>query len=234
MIRRLLEKGAGPLFRRGSAPFFKEIRVPQRSHLPWIFGIGLALFMTLTPFFYYRWNYTFNKRLRVVAEGKLYRSGCLTADGFEEAIKKYGIRTILNLQEEAPDPDLPTNYLGISSVKESELCKRYGVKYEFLFIDTRPPNSTPPERPESIDKFLALMDDPANYPILVHCRAGLHRTGVLMALYRMEYDGWSSYEALTELRGHGFGRTASYAPNDYIWQYVIAYQPRHPRVAAGH
>ena len=89
-----------------------------------------------------------------------------------------------------------------------------------------PGRDGPRRRLKAIDAFLALMDDPDNYPVLVHCRAGLHRTGVLIAMYRMEYDGWSSFEALEELRGHGFGRMNSYAPNEYIWQYVIAYQPR--------
>jgi len=217
----------------GRSHDFPEARVPQRPIMPWVLGVSLALFMTLTPLLHYRWNYTVHKRLRVVEPGKLYRSGCLTADGFEDAIKKFGIRTIVNLQEEAPDPDLPRSFLSTSTEKESELCKRLGIRYYFLLIDLKPPNTVPPERPEAIDAFLAVMDDPDNYPVLVHCRAGLHRTGVLIAMYRMEYDGWTSYEALAELRGHGFGRMNSYSPNEYIWQYVLAYQPRERNKTVG-
>ncbi len=198
----------------------------KRPYMPWILGACLALFMALTPYVYYRHSYSHAKRLRTVEAGKLYRSGCLTADGFEDAIKRYGIRTVLNLQEEAPDPDLEANIFSPATEKESDLCKRLGVKYEYLQVDLLPPNTVPPDRPRSIDAFLALLDDPKNYPVLVHCRAGLHRTGVLVAMYRMEYDGWSSHEALEELRSHGFGRSNSYSPNEYIWQYVIAYQPR--------
>ena len=34
------------------------------------------------------------------------------------------------------------------------------------------------------------MDDPDSYPVLIHCNAGLNRTGVMVAVYRMEYQGW--------------------------------------------
>lgn len=193
----------------------------------WIFGAAIAFFITAAPFFYYRATYTTYKRLRVVEEGRLYRSGCMTADGFEEAIRRYGIRTVINLQEEAEDPDLPTRYLSPLSEKESELCRRLGVRYELLMVDLKMPNSDEP--PDSIASFYKLMDDPDIYPVLIHCRAGLHRTGCLVALYRMEYNGWTKDEALAELRGHGFGLSASYASNEYIQQYILSYQPRAKR-----
>jgi protein tyrosine/serine phosphatase len=72
------------------------------------------------------------------------------------------------------------------------------------------------------------MDDSNNYPLLVHCRAGLHRTGVITAVYRMEYEGWSPTAALRELKAHGFGEFASSSANMYIQQYVLSYQPRPP------
>ena len=82
------------------------------------------------------------------------------------------------------------------------------------------------ERPAAIKTFLDLMDREDTYPALIHCRAGLHRTGVMVAIYRMEYDGWSRAEAMSELRAHGFGVYAATAANDYISQYVLAYKPR--------
>ena len=83
----------------------------------------------------------------------------------------------------------------------------------------------PNERPRAIDEFLAVMDDERNYPVLFHCRAGLHRTGCLAAVYRMEYQGWSRDAAWRELRAHGFGEWVSTAANDYIRQYVLTYRP---------
>jgi tyrosine-protein phosphatase SIW14 len=195
-------------------------------HVPWIFGGLIALLLVGVPYEYHRYRYTTLKRLRVVDEGKLYRSGCLTVDGFEKAIREYGIRTIVNLQEEAVDPDLPKTYFSTQRERESELCKRLGVRYEFVEVDIVPYDKEATQKPASVDAFFKIMDDPKAWPVLIHCKAGLHRTGVLVALYRMEYDGWSVYESLEELRRAGFGQNASYSPNDYIRQYLSNYVPR--------
>jgi protein tyrosine/serine phosphatase len=79
-------------------------------------------------------------------------------------------------------------------------------------------------RPAAIDRFLALIDDKSNHPVLIHCRAGLHRTGVMTAVYRMEYDGWSPRQAIEELKAQGFGEWPCTAANEYIAQYILSYR----------
>src|SRR4029078_10620409 len=81
------------------------------------------------------------------------------------------------------------------------------------------------KRPEAIDQFLKILDDPANYPVLLHCKAGLHRTGSFTAIYRMEYDHWAPSAAVLELRANGFGTFAATTGNPYIVQYVSGYKP---------
>ena len=51
-----------------------------------------------------------------------------------------------------------------------------------------------------MDQYLAILDNPDSYPILIHCQAGLHRTGLLSAVYRMEYEGWTPAQAWREFR----------------------------------
>ena len=48
------------------------------------------------------------------------------------------------------------------------------------------------------------MADPANYPVLIHCFAGVHRTGAYCAIYRMEHDHWSNEKAIAELKSCGY------------------------------
>lgn len=202
-------------------------------------AMGLAIFsiMCLVPYAYYRHNYTHAKRLRPVVSGQVYRSGCMTADGLRDAIQQYKIKTVINLQEEAVDPDLPASYFnGFHRTRESELCKAFGARMEFLFVELVGPDRAGKEYPSTIARFLDIMDDPANYPVLIHCKAGLHRTGVLSAVYRMEYQHWTPLEAWHELRSHGFGEFVSDSSNDYITQYLLTYRPRnqmtnHPGMA---
>lgn len=186
----------------------------------------LAFLVVAAPFVYYRHVYSHAKRLRVIAEGKVYRSGSMTADGFRDAIVRLGIRTVINLQEEAPDPQLPANFFNRAKVCESGLCESVGARMVFLEVDTIALNQYPAVKPAALENFFKIMDDPAAYPVLIHCRAGLHRTGVISAVYRMEYEGWTPQEALRELKAHGFGEFASSSANVYIHQYVLTYQPR--------
>lgn len=41
--------------------------------------------------------------------------------------------------------------------------------------------------------------------VLIHCKHGQNRTGLIAALYRVIYQDWSKEQALAEMRGGGFG-----------------------------
>lgn len=49
------------------------------------------------------------------------------------------------------------------------------------------------------DSFIKIMSDPNNYPVLVHCKHGSDRTGVMTALYRVKFMGWTKEQALQEM-----------------------------------
>lgn len=186
---------------------------------------GIALIVGVVPAVCYRYTYTQTKRLREVDPGKVYRSGQMTVPGFERAVREFGLRTIVNLQDDVPDPDISTGYFTTQTIKESALCRQLGVRYVQLSPDLVPRNTVPERRPKVIEEFLALMDDPGVYPVLLHCKAGLHRTGMLVAVYRMEYQGWGPGAALREVKQNGFGESTCTTANEFIPQYVLTYQP---------
>jgi protein-tyrosine phosphatase len=193
--------------------------------LRWSAGLGIAVLLTVVPFVYYRYEYSYSKRLREVVPQRVYRSGQMTAPGFADAVEKLKIQTIINLQDEYPDPDIALGYFTKGTVKESELCRRLEVVYLYLPPDLIARRLVGVHRPRAIDRFLEIMDDPHNYPVLIHCKAGLHRTGIMTAVYRMEYQGWSPHQAIEEMKQHGFAEWPCTAANDYITQYLLTYQP---------
>ncbi len=42
-------------------------------------------------------------------------------------------------------------------------------------------------------------------PLLIHCKQGSDRTGVVIAMYRIIFQGWSKEQALNELQNGGYG-----------------------------
>jgi protein-tyrosine phosphatase len=191
----------------------------------WALITCLFVIIVVAPVVHYRNVYTTGKRLRVIEPGRVYRSGQMTVAGFTDAVLRLGIKTVINVQDDFPDPDLELSFWDRRTIKESELCQQLKVRFVQLAPDLIPRRTVPEHRPAAIDQFLDVLDDPGVYPVLIHCKAGLHRTGVLSAVYRMEYQGWSVAEAYRELLAHGFGDWVGTCSNDYITQYVLTYRP---------
>jgi tyrosine-protein phosphatase SIW14 len=79
---------------------------------------------------------------------------------------------------------------------------------------------------ENVEQFLQILSDPRHHPVLVHCFAGIHRTGAYCAIYRMEFEGWPRERALLEMKSCGYDNLES----EYdIRGYLEQYQPRRER-----
>ncbi len=183
------------------------------------------------PVMLYRAQYATTKRLREVTPGRFYRSGQMSATGFRETIDRFKIKTVVNLQHENPDPHLPDKWLGKPVVHEKELCEQLNVRYVLLTPDILPVPNDLKSEPPAVTDFLKLLDDESAYPILIHCKAGLHRTGRLTAIYRMDKQGWEVGDALRELRANGYGFTAASESDDFVIQFLQNFKPRRTRTA---
>jgi hypothetical protein len=115
-----------------------------------------------------------------VAPG-LYRGGQPDAEGIAW-LKAMGVRTVLNLRHFHGDT-------------EGERVAAAGMRYERIALES----SDAPTRPQ-VERFLALVNDPKLRPIYVHCLHGVDRTGAMMAVYRMEMEGWPNVEASAEMQ----------------------------------
>ena len=96
------------------------------------------------------------------------------------------------------------------------------------FSSPENPNSLSPAETDQIidqavEKFLDILSDPVTYPrpVLIHCLAGVHRTGLMVALYRIEQQGWRKEQAIDEMRNLGYCDFTSYDPmRDYLFNWI--------------
>lgn len=113
----------------------------------------------------------------------LYRSAQPDAEGMEN-LKRMGIKTVVNLRSFQSDRD---------EIGDT------GLGYEHLYMKAWHPEQ------EEIVRFLQIVTNPEQTPVLVHCQHGADRTGTMCAIYRIAIQGWTREEALREMTGGGFG-----------------------------
>ena len=158
------------------------------------------------------------RNLRVVEEGVLYRSGQLSPEGLEQVVRERGIKTVISLRaardDGEPHPD----------AWEEEFCAARGMNHKRIVPRVWGPDKrgyTPAS--ENVRQFLEVMDNKENHPVLIHCFAGIHRTGTLCSIFRIEYHRWPADRAIKEMQYCGFDPLDM---QEHIEGYLRAYTPR--------
>jgi protein tyrosine/serine phosphatase len=113
----------------------------------------------------------------------LYRSEQPTALGMKN-LEKLGIRTVINLRYFNHDDD----------EVEGTSLRTERTKILTWRVDDR-----------HVVEVMRMMKDTAKGPFLIHCQHGADRTGLMSAMYRRIYLGWSAEDALRELTDGGYG-----------------------------
>jgi len=131
----------------------------------------------------------------------IYRGGQPDDNEYGE-LARIGIKTVIDLRED------PEKYARPSA-------EGAGLRY----INIRLNAKRPPTEAES-EIFLQAVNDERNWPVFVHCAGGRHRTGVLLAVYRMEMDGWDARRAYSEMKDYKFYSRFGYGDmKEFVFNY---------------
>ncbi len=120
-----------------------------------------------------------------VESGKLYRSAQLSPEWLAYYIKRYGLKTVINLRGEQSSELWWRNEKQLTDALDVTL---YNIPMASHELSTK----------EHLTTLLDLFDK-AEQPILVHCHVGADRTGEAAALWKLEQEKKSKSEALGQL-----------------------------------
>ena len=91
----------------------------------------------------------------------------------------------------------------LANSAESAFVVQSGMKYINIPMRSGPFSAQPPTD-EQVRQFLSVVKDTTLYPMFIHCHAGKDRTGAMSAIYRMDACGWTTDEAVQEMKAFGF------------------------------
>lgn len=117
----------------------------------------------------------------------LLRGGQPTAEDLLR-LRSAGVKTVVDLRNET-----------VLVRQEAVQARLAGLSFINIPLDVF--NS--PSR-QAVSEFLKVVEDAARQPIYVHCLHGQDRTGTMIAIYRIERQGWNADQAYSEMLSCGF------------------------------
>jgi protein tyrosine/serine phosphatase len=118
------------------------------------------------------------------------------------ALKRMGIRTVIDLRKD-------------KKPAAASWVQGAGMRYVNI-----PLSNSRPATAEQTKHFLELVNDPANWPVYVHCAGGKHRTGEMTAIYRIAHDAWTADQAFDEMQRYGFYSFPNHGSlKKYVYQF---------------
>ena len=142
----------------------------------------------------YVYDMNINHNFETITEKKVYKSGVIPPDELENYIQKYHIKSVVDLRfpgtaDLVNNPEIPKEL----TAEQEAISKIKGVTYFNNGSDQVPTQ-------QNLDSFFKIMDNSANYPVLIHCYHGVGRAEMYSAIYRIEYEKWTNEQARQGVR----------------------------------
>ncbi len=132
-----------------------------------------------------------------------YYRGAQPEPGDYQSLADLGIKTVVDLRND------PTDY-------EKSAAEAVGMKYVNI-----PMSGWKSPKDRDVQAFLDLLNNPETGTVYVHCKAGIHRTGITAAVYRFTKYGWDYDKAYKEMKNYEFSTGWVHgALKDYVVDYA--------------
>jgi tyrosine-protein phosphatase SIW14 len=128
----------------------------------------------------------------------LYRGAQPSLWAFGE-LKKLGIDIVVDLRDKRED-----------ILTEKERVEAQGMAFVSI-----PWNAERDPSRDNVIAFFATLHDNSGKKIFVHCQRGADRTGLMIALYRIVYDHWTTNQAVAEMTAF------------HYWNYLLPHLARY-------
>jgi protein-tyrosine phosphatase len=128
-----------------------------------------------------------------ISEGKVYNSGVIPPEKLPGILHKYNIRTVIDLRDGLVKTKFSPETTEQINEEENVISELTDIQYFNLPTGQIPKDST-------IQKFLKIMDNPQNYPVLIHCHHGIGRSRLFSSIYRIEYENFTNDKARQKAR----------------------------------
>lgn len=145
---------------------------------------------------------------------RLFR-GAQPLEGDYQSLKELGVNTVIDLRND------PTDY-------EKAAVEALGMRYVNI-----PMSGWRTPKDNQIEQFLQLMNNPETGTVYIHCKAGIHRTGVAGAVYRFTKYGWDYDKAYKEMKNYSFSSGLWHGRlKNYVEDYAENFQKEQARLKA--
>jgi protein tyrosine/serine phosphatase len=145
----------------------------------------------------------------------IYR-GAQPKDEQYEELAALGIKTVVDLRGDAK--------------KDSRASAE---RAELRYINLPLGDKSYPQA-DAAARFLEIVNNPGNGIVYVHCAGGRHRTGAMVAVYRMEVDHWTIAQAYDEMKQYDFYTSGGHGCyKDYVYDHYNTLQAKlNPQASA--
>ena len=185
---------------------------PITKFSPAIFAL-LALVFTFSPVALAKSHNSNFPNIKIDNFGQMderfFRGSRPTAED-DQALAQLGVKTVIDLTDN-------------SRAYEQPQVEAAGLRYiNIPMVDKSYPSM------DQVNQFLKVVNDPATGKFFVHCAGGRHRTGVMGAVYRFNFDNWNLQQALAEMDQYqfnsGFGHDKQ---RSFVQDYWNQFQAQH-------